>query len=142
MNQHLHIWRIKKKTSTQKHACLPRQMHSVLARRPSQVKNCQRHLYQQTPTPPKKVQLYIVVKHRNRYRVVKYRNIYRVFKTTQKTPPCSDHGCTFSLPLQVRAVYSLNGKPVTLSQSKDKKDVVSVHSVDLLSLHCKQLFVL
>lgn len=43
---------------------------------------------------------------------------------------------------QVRAVYSLNGKQVVLSQSKDKKDAVKLGSVDLLSLHSKQLFVL
>ena len=48
----------------------------------------------------------------------------------------------FSLPHQVRAVYSLNGKSVVLSQSKDKKNAVNIGSVDLLSLHCKQLFVL
>ncbi|XP_070193742.1 isoleucine--tRNA ligase, cytoplasmic-like isoform X2 [Littorina saxatilis] len=54
-------------------------------------------------------------------------------------------GCTCSaseLLDQVRAVYGLNSKAVVLSQSRDKKDAVKVDSVDLLSLHSKQLYVL
>ncbi|KAL8620374.1 hypothetical protein ACOMHN_012999 [Nucella lapillus] len=54
-------------------------------------------------------------------------------------------GSTLTVPQlvdQVRAVYSLNGKQVVLSQSKEKKDAVKLESVDLLSLHSKQLFVL
>ncbi|XP_076447900.1 isoleucine--tRNA ligase, cytoplasmic-like [Babylonia areolata] len=43
---------------------------------------------------------------------------------------------------QVRAVYSLNGRQVVLSSSKDKKDALTLGSLDLLSLHSKHLFVL
>ncbi|XP_025107548.1 isoleucine--tRNA ligase, cytoplasmic-like [Pomacea canaliculata] len=53
-------------------------------------------------------------------------------------------GCTTSpreLLDQVRAVYSLNGKPVRLSLSKTKGDILDLQLLDLLSLHSKQLYI-